>query len=231
MHGREKEEMNDAKLKLRRVSGQSVSDEELLEDLRRVSSIVNNGKVTQKNYKELGRYDYTTTSRRFGTWNKALERASLKLSNEVKISDERLFENLLNLWQHFGNQPRRKDLTNTISIFSQTPYNRRFGSWTAALENFINYVNASDSVTEINHSSTNIPERKTGRYPSLRLRYKVLKRDNFSCKLCGASPAKNPKVELHIDHITPWSKDGETIIENLQTLCSKCNLGKSNLND
>lgn len=61
------------------------------------------------------------------------------------------------------------------------------------------------------------------------LRYKVLKRDNFKCCACGASPAKDPAVELHIDHIIPWSKGGETTADNLQVLCSKCNLGKSNL--
>lgn len=59
------------------------------------------------------------------------------------------------------------------------------------------------------------------------LRYKVLKRDNFKCCACGASPAKDPSVELHIDHIVPWSKGGETTLDNLQVLCSKCNLGKS----
>ena len=61
-----------------------------------------------------------------------------------------------------------------------------------------------------------------------KLRYQVLKRDNFKCCACGASPAKDPSVELHIDHIIPWSKGGENTAENLQTLCSKCNLGKSN---
>ena len=68
---------------------------------------------------------------------------------------------------------------------------------------------------------------KTSRTISSKLRYHVLKRDNFKCCACGASPAKDPAVELHIDHIIPWSKGGETTLENLQTLCSKCNIGKS----
>jgi 5-methylcytosine-specific restriction endonuclease McrA len=68
-----------------------------------------------------------------------------------------------------------------------------------------------------------------GRDPSLRLRFKVLQRDRFSCRVCGASPAKRAGVELHVDHIRPWSTGGETVLENLQTLCSTCNLGKSNL--
>ena len=67
---------------------------------------------------------------------------------------------------------------------------------------------------------------KTSRNIGEGLRYKVLKRDNFKCCVCGSSPAKDSSVELHVDHVIPWSKGGETIMDNLQTLCSKCNIGK-----
>ena len=68
-----------------------------------------------------------------------------------------------------------------------------------------------------------------GRDPSTRLRFEVLARDKFTCRFCGASPTKDPSVTLHIDHIVPWSKGGKTSLDNLQTLCAKCNLGKSDL--
>ena len=67
------------------------------------------------------------------------------------------------------------------------------------------------------------------RDPSMRLRFEVLVRDKFTCRFCGASPTKDPSVILHLDHIIPWSKGGDTSLDNLQTLCSKCNLGKSDL--
>lgn len=73
------------------------------------------------------------------------------------------------------------------------------------------------------------PTHQTSRNINTRLRFLVLKRDNFKCCACGASPAKDPAIELHVDHIIPWSKGGETTLDNLQTLCSKCNLGKSDL--
>lgn len=41
--------------------------------------------------------------------------------------------------------------------------------------------------------------------------------------------SQRPWVELHVDHIMPWAKGGEIVLENLQTLCSKCNLGKSDM--
>lgn len=83
-----------------------------------------------------------------------------------------------------------------------------------------------------NNQSINIEKdnsHKTKREPGMRLRFEVLKRDNFKCCACGASPAKDPSVNLHIDHVIPWSKGGETVLDNLQTLCSTCNMGKSDL--
>lgn len=72
-----------------------------------------------------------------------------------------------------------------------------------------------------------VASKSKSRSISDKLRYTVLKRDKFKCCACGASPAKDPSVELHIDHIIPWSKGGETVLANLQTLCSRCNIGKS----
>ncbi|MBI3275668.1 MAG: HNH endonuclease [Methylocystis sp.] len=60
----------------------------------------------------------------------------------------------------------------------------------------------------------------------LALRYRVLCRDRFRCQICGRSPAKDIGVELHVDHIIPWSKGGQNTEENLRALCFDCNLGK-----
>ena len=57
---------------------------------------------------------------------------------------------------------------------------------------------------------------------TLKLRYKILKRDGFKCILCQSNHL------IEIDHIVPISSGGKTIEENLRTLCFKCNRGKSN---
>jgi 5-methylcytosine-specific restriction endonuclease McrA len=62
-----------------------------------------------------------------------------------------------------------------------------------------------------------------------RLRYMILRRDNFRCVACGRSPATHPGTNLQIDHIIPWRAGGETEEKNLQTLCEMCNGGKSDL--
>ena len=62
-----------------------------------------------------------------------------------------------------------------------------------------------------------------------RLRYKVLKKFNGCCCLCGRSHQKHGVV-IHVDHIKPRSKYPELKLDenNLQLLCEDCNLGKSN---
>lgn len=58
------------------------------------------------------------------------------------------------------------------------------------------------------------------------LRFKILERDNFTCRACGRN-AREDGVKLHVDHITPVAKGGLTVESNLHTLCQDCNLGKS----
>jgi hypothetical protein len=220
--------MERKRFELSRVSGQPVSDADLLADLRRVAASLGKTTVGQKEYRHVGKYDDSTTTRRFGSWNAALKAASLTVSNEVGIEDQELFENILTLWQHYGRQPRRRDLALPPSRVSQSPYLRRFRSWTAALESFVQYANGADveGAATIAPKSSADGLRRTSRDPSLRLRFQVLQRDRFACRSCGASPATQAGIELHVDHVTPWSKGGETVFENLQTLCNRCNLGK-----
>lgn len=62
----------------------------------------------------------------------------------------------------------------------------------------------------------------------LSLRFRILERDRC-CKLCGRGPKEG--IKLHIDHIIPYSLGGTTTLDNLQTLCQDCNIGKSNRSD
>lgn len=219
-----------ARFRVSRVQGVPVGDSELLADIRRVASHLGSSRVTMAQYSDHGHFDTSTFRRRFGSWNKALLTAGLAVSNEVDIPDERLFENILVLWQHYGRQPRRAELSRPPSAISQSPYRRRFRSWVEALHAFVEYADESEASLGSSCCSAGASSKPaTGRDPSLRMRFKVLQRDRFRCRACGATPATDSTVHLHVDHITPWSAGGETTMENLQTLCSNCNLGKSGL--
>lgn len=58
------------------------------------------------------------------------------------------------------------------------------------------------------------------------LREAIKKRDNYTCQKCGNSVLKEPNLLLEIDHIIPVAEGGETVADNLQTLCWRCNRKK-----
>lgn len=57
-----------------------------------------------------------------------------------------------------------------------------------------------------------------------KLRYQVLRRDNYTCRYCGAFA---PVAKLVVDHVTPRKHGGPDALENLVTACDPCNSGKS----
>ena len=205
------------------------TDEELITDLKNVVAEHHLTALSMQDYTNLGSYNVSTIIRRFGTWNNALTLAEIGIKNKF-YTEQELLANIEKVWVMKGSQPTRRDMDNSsISTISSGVYLRKYGKWTTALKVFIDYINNDTIDYKPKAQLSTSQSHNTSRDINLRLRFKVLQRDNFKCCACGASPAKDPAIELHIDHITPWSKGGETVIENLQTLCSKCNLGKSDM--
>lgn len=230
------------------VERQRVSDEMLFQDVRSIADFLNKDCVNYNDYVNYGKYAATYIIKRFGTWNSFLIKSGLNPTNfdKHKITQEECYIEIERVWRLLGRQPTRTDFDNGIFLISRDTFKRRFGSWRKALESFVKYINSdeephknekedSNSNVLVNNSiaqSSQTPavkQRRTKREINLRLRFLVMKRDNFKCCICGRSPATTPNLELHIDHIKPWSKGGETVLENLQTLCQDCNLGKSDI--
>lgn len=59
------------------------------------------------------------------------------------------------------------------------------------------------------------------------MRFRVFQRDGWKCISCGRSPVDH-EIVLHVDHIIPKSHGGLNEMDNYQTLCDLCNLGKGN---
>jgi len=60
----------------------------------------------------------------------------------------------------------------------------------------------------------------------LKLRFQILRRDHYRCRLCGVSARDGQHIRLEVDHITARSRGGTNDPMNLMTLCHDCNLGK-----
>ncbi len=207
--------------------------EELIEDIRNVAKKLNKNTVTISEYEQCGKFHPSTLQRRFGSWFKVLENANLKDSrSRLNIPDEELFKNIEEVWTELGRQPKYQEIKKPLSKYSAGTYDKRFGNYRKALGKFIDYVKSDipKQQVETEELATNNRQIKhiTKREISDRLRFRILLRDGFACKKCGRSPLKSKGVELNVDHINPWSKGGETVPENLETKCEKCNLGKGN---
>jgi hypothetical protein len=209
-------------------NNKNATKEDILSDVSKIVKQNDFKKLTQANYKQYGKYSIWMIYNRFGNWFNMLEEAGLKKTRNLGISENDLLENIMNVWIKLQKQPKYSDMKEDFSKYKISTYERRFGSWTDALQEFVKYANNEN--LSITKTTTVINNRhKTSRNINQRLRFIVMRRDNFKCVICGKSPANDPSIELHIDHIIPWVKGGETELENLQTLCSKCNFGKSDL--
>ncbi len=223
--------MTKFQIQLRR---RNIPEEDLLQDLRRVAMELSKETVTASEYAAKGQFGVNTFLRRFKQWNLALQAAELAAPNRQHIPDVELFENIADVWTRLGRQPVGRELEKSegLSKFSLGTYESRFGSWNKALLAFAEFISAERTTKPAMAANREMrPKKRSDRKINWRLRAQVLIRDNCICQMCGASPAKDPTVVLHADHIKPWSKGGETVIENLRTLCLKCNVGKSDMHD
>lgn len=174
-------------------------------------------------------------SERFGSWKKALALIGIEGGRERRYSDRELMDNLESVWREVGYPPGKRIISKYGQGISERLYKDRWGSIKTACELLSKYKSGTiewEAIT-VRSSSGQMTEPDSPllavrKSLSLDLRFRVLKRDDFKCVKCGNSPSKSHDVELHVDHIKPVSKGGGNDMENLQTLCNMCNLGKSN---
>ncbi len=219
---------------LEKTRNLNILDKDLLDDLIRVAKELGKAKMTMNEYDELGRFDSTTLQRHFGSWFKALEKVGLQKTKNLNIPDEELFENIEDGWLKLGRQPHGREMIKPLSKFHINTYTHRYETWRKALLKFVEYINSDEEQNkEIEEKNYNITQEDeiifkhtTKRNISERLKVRVLMRDGNKCRLCGVIVTGE---NIHLDHIKPWSKEGETVLENLQVLCTKHNIAKGNI--
>lgn len=223
--------------KMKTQVARNLNNNDLLNELLRVANDLNKTTLSQVDFNHNSDMSASVIARRYGNWSNALKKAGLE---EVKMakrySTKDYFENILSVWINKGRQPIYREMNDYPSVISAGAYEKKFSKWSFALMEFIKYTNLEFEQNNLEKTEPVIKSiepkvseiKKDRRDISLGLRYKVLSRDKFKCVKCGNSPSVDPKCTLHIDHIIPWSKGGRTELENLQTACKECNIGKGN---
>lgn len=217
------------------------SDQDILAELRRVAEIYQHRRFTRHEFDKASLHcKGSVVLSHFGSWQAALDAAGLVLTPVKKdrsfISNHALFVEMERVWKRVGHRPSKDEWEAHEPTYSYTTYKSRFGGWLNACAAYIEYMSGQADVAksdepakadvppEALQDSELMPEDRRG--VPLKLRYRVLVRDNFRCVLCGRSPALEHGVRLHVDHFVPYARGGKTIEENLRTLCEACNWGK-----
>ena len=229
----------------------TIPENKKIEDLELVAKHFNYIEFSWRDFNKVSTISASAIKTHFGNWKNALaalkkhlQQKGLDLSSRPHApqriySEKNLYDEMGRIWQKVGQRPSRNEWEASDPKISIGAYKKRFGSWTNACQKFIEYKMggeiSSDNFVRFNGEEFPIQEKsgtvgyskENSRNVSLSLRLKVLNRDNFKCIFCGKSPATDFGTKLHIDHIIPFSKGGKSTLENLQTLCEECNLGKS----
>jgi hypothetical protein len=184
---------------LKRRAHPSISDEEYFANLENVWIQLGKQPHFRHMRAPLSKYSGSGYVHNFGSWRKALGQF-IKYINKVENKDD-----------------------DNLSLAKIPSVEHSEGHQTHI------HVGKIPSAKRIKSYEQERDGHKTKREVNDRLRFKVMRRDNFKCQFCGRSPATESGIVLHVDHIRAWSKGGETMFDNLRTLCSKCNIGKGNL--
>ncbi len=224
--------------KMRDQPIKKLSNDELIAELRRVQALCGKQWLTSDDFNAHSVTSEDAVRLRFGSFRKGLEAAGLyhaPFKQRLRTDDE-CFENLAAVWTHYGRRPMYREMFQPPSTIQAKTYVLRWGTWRKAVKAFVEWANSEASsepiqgpAKPITEASPTVPKSRTeADCRELRpgLRFKVFMRDKFRCVACGRSPATHLNIELHADHIVSVADDGKTTLENLQTLCQDCNLGK-----
>ncbi len=225
--------------KMRLQHGKSMPHDEVIAEIKRVHGLLGEEWVTVDNSNAHSLIEAGVVRRRFGSFRKALDAAGIQSHPRAlrPLSDAKCFENLAEVWTHYGRSPQYREMFSPPSVIQGKTYVTRWKTWRKALTEFVAWANENNDSQELVELSI-VGSSFAYSQPAIKrleadnreirpgLRFKVFRRDGFRCVACGRSPATHFNIELHADHIIAVANGGKTIIESLQTLCRDCNLGK-----
>jgi 5-methylcytosine-specific restriction endonuclease McrA len=202
----------------------------------------------KREFDETARVSSSSVVREFGTWSKAIEHLRQELTQQGKtlrkkhrgyFTEAEAFAELERIWKEIGHRPSRIEWENSEPSISYNTYTRYFGGWSNACLKFLESRSiASPAKPTAQFSQPSAKDTRKKELQSLAsrsippgLRLRVYERDRFRCVFCGRSPISDLTVQLHLDHKHPFAGGGPTVLENLQKLCSLCNIGKSDRAD
>jgi hypothetical protein len=201
---------------------ESHDEASLVGEMQRIAVLLGKRTVTAKEIDRLGRVNSRTIMQKFGTLRKAHEAAGLVASRYTKSTDEELMRVVADVWilslREAGRRPRMSEVKKYGFPVSSRTIVQRFGTWKGALMATAKRMALPGAGHAVVAEAPVVKKRQP---ISDHKRFVVLKRDGYCCRICHKAGG-----ELEVDHVVPVSLGGSDLLENLQTLCKRCNRGK-----
>lgn len=200
---------------------ESHDEASLVAEMQRIALLLGRTTLRAKEIDRLGRVNSRTITQKFGTLRKAHEAAGLVSSRFTKSTDEELMKVVADVWiltlREAGRRPRMNEVKKYGFPVSSRTIVQRFGTWKGALMATAKRMALPDGERPVQEAPV-VKKRQT---MSDYKRFLVLKRDRYECRICHKAGG-----ELEVDHVVPVSRGGSDLLENLQTLCKRCNRGE-----
>jgi hypothetical protein len=198
----------------------SYDKDSIIAELRRIAKKLGKRTLTRVDINGHARLCGATVARKWGSMQLAMEAAGL-IPQRARLSDSEILKALADLWaitlKESGRSPSGTDARKHGLPVSVSAVRRRFGSWNKALAAVV----AATPGRLMKPKPK--PERVRPRRAKISFRKHLLvfRRDEYRCRICGRAGGN-----LHLDHVIPVCRGGSDKMDNLQTLCRTCNLGK-----
>lgn len=158
---------------------------------------------------------------------------SIKYQNEYDIEVPFKYQNRLKTLESKLYKKELKQPTIYFNMNVKLILKKMNGSYVTSKTGCFNAVKVESLISRLNDKHgdryndegiwNSIVRVERGRV-SNKMRFSIYEKDNYRCRKC-----KRHTDDLEIDHIIPIAKGGKSEYNNLQTLCKRCNMNKSDI--
>lgn len=155
--------------RMRAQPGRALENEAILRQIREVSDIIGKGALTGADIARQSGISEDLLRRRFGGVSLALAQAGVAHAKiGRRYSERQVFENLLNVWTHYGRAPTAREMDLPPSSVGHHAYIKRYKGWRSALKAFVERANSDTVAARAMPSGVNLDagDRALGASPA-----------------------------------------------------------------
>jgi 5-methylcytosine-specific restriction endonuclease McrA len=118
--------------------GRAMTDSEILDRIRNAAAQLGKASLSGADIEANSEVTQSQMYRRFGNVSAALKRAGVEQVNHGRrYTEDDIFENLLNVWTHYGRLPTALEMDRSPSTVGKNAYLHRYDGWRKALKAFV----------------------------------------------------------------------------------------------